>query len=491
MAQITIVGLGPGAPEHLTREAWDVLSTAGEVWLRTARHPVTAELPQGPVLRAFDDLYEQASTFEEVYATIVRQVLDLGHRETGVVYAVPGHPLVGEATVSRILKASREMAIPVRVVAGLSFIEPTLAALALDALDGVQIVDALDVAALHHPPLNPDMSTLIAQVYSRAVASELKLVLMNQYPDEHPTALVDAAGTKAESVTWLPLYEIDRQEVTPLTSLYVAPYMASSRYGAPPATSFEGLQETVARLRAPDGCPWDREQTHASLRANVLEETYEVLAAIDGDDPDALREELGDLLLQVALQTQIAVEEGEFQMADVIAGIDAKLKHRHPHVWGEVQVASAEDVCTNWEAIKRQEREANGTAERSLLDGVPKVLPALAQAYAYGSRAARVGFDWREIGGVIEKVQEEMGELARAGSPEEQTGELGDVLFAVANWARWLQVDPESALREANLRFARRFRHLESEARRRGVSLEQMSLEEMDDLWEEAKTRQA
>ncbi len=478
MAYITVIGLGPGAPELLTRAAWDTLSQTDVVWLRTARHPVVPYLPQGPVVHSFDDLYEKADSFENVYAAIVEKVLELGSRQEGVVYAVPGHPLVGESTVTRVLQEARAAKIPVRIVPGLSFIEPTLTALSLDPLDGLQIVDALDLVGAYYPILNPDVPVLVAQVYSRAVASELKLVLMDVYPDEHPVALIHAAGTSAEAVVWGPLYEIDHGDATPLTSLYVP--------ALPPIGGFEHFQETVAHLRSPEGCPWDREQTHATLRASLLEETYEVLNAIDTDDIDALREELGDLLLQVVLHVQIANEEGEFQMADVIAGIDAKLKHRHPHVWGDVRVAGAQEVTVNWEIIKRQERADNGAAQRSLLDGVPRALPALAQASAYSSRAARVGLDWMSTDAVIEQTKQILDLLRMAQTPEVQAEALGDLLFVIGKWSRRLDLDPEGALREANARFARRLRYVEQATRQKGLTLEVLSAEEKARLWDEA-----
>ncbi len=478
MAEITIVGLGPGAPGQLTREAWQTLSDAETVWLRTVHHPVVPHLPTSVTLRSFDDYYEEADSFTDVYRAIAERILALS-RDGDVVYAVPGHPLVGESSVLQILEKARQEAIDVRLVEGLSFIEPTLTALSVDALNGLQIVDAVEVMALHHPPLNPDFPALIGQVYSRAVASEVKLTLMNQYPDEHRVALVQGAGTPAEAVTWLPLYEMDRRTVDLLSSLYVPPL--------PRAGGFERFQATVARLRMPGGCPWDREQTHESLRDNLLEETYEVLDAIDRGNPDALREELGDLLLQVVLHAQIALEEGEFSMAEVIAEIDAKLKHRHPHVWGELAVRDAEEVTVNWEALKREERAAHGEAERSLLDGVPAALPALAQAYAYAGRARRVGFDWPNLEVVVDKVHEELAELEAAETEAEIGAEVGDLLFALANWARWLEVEPESALREANVRFARRFRIVETLAWEQGVSLDTLSVEALEALWQAAK----
>lgn len=480
---ITIVGLGPGDPAQLTRRAWEILAKAEEVYLRTRKHPTAAALPEGLTVHSFDHLYEEAPDFEQVYTTIAAEILALGRRPRGVIYAVPGHPLVGEASVGRILDAASEANLLVHVVAGLSFVEPVLTALGTDALAGLQLVDATQLATMHHPPLNPDMPALVAQIYSQALASDVKLTLLNQYAPEHTVVLIHSAGTVEETTVTLPLYELDRQPgVAHLTTLYVP--------ALPRFASFEGFQDTIARLRAPDGCPWDREQTHASLRSNLLEEAYEALEALDAADDEALMEELGDLLLQIVLHAQIAVEAGEFSMADVIAVVDAKIKHRHPHVWGDTAVSGTEEVFRNWEALKAQERSAKGqkgTGEPSLLGGVPKTLPALAQADTYGRRASRVGFDWQEVEGVVDKVVEEIEELRAAGDHAEREAELGDLLFAVANWARWLDVDPETALRLSNARFARRFAWVEAEAKRRRLDLARLDPDALEDLWQAAK----
>jgi tetrapyrrole methylase family protein/MazG family protein len=480
---ITIVGLGPGDPAHITREAWEVLGTASEIYLRTQQHPTVTALPSDATVHSFDSLYESAEDFSQVYTAIAAEVLRLGRRPQGVIYAVPGHPLVGEASVGRILDAAREAQISVRVVAGLSFLEPVLTALGVDALTGLQIVDATELATMYHPPLNPDLPALVAQLYSQALAADLKLTLMNQYPPEHPVQLLHGAGTHAERTVTLPLYALDRQrDVAHLTTLYVPPL--------PQASSLESFQDTIAHLRAPDGCPWDREQTHQSLRTNLLEETYEVLTALDQDDTTALSEELGDLLLQIVLHAQIAVESSEFSMADVIAAIDAKIKHRHPHVWGERAVSGAQDVSRNWEALKAEERRAKGQdkgAGASMLSGVPETLPALAQADAYSRRAARVGFDWPDVHGVVEKIHEEMAELEAAADDEARMSEMGDLLFAVANWARWLHIDPESALRNANARFARRFAWMEAQVRAQDLDWTQLDIEELEALGQAAK----
>ena len=473
---ITIVGLGPGEPRLLTRQAWDVLSTASEVWLRTGRHPVTAGLPSTLQVHTFDDLYDRLESFEAVYQAIVERVLDLGLRPEGVVYAVPGDPSVGEATVAALVAAAR---VPILRVHGVSFVEPCLACLGRDALDGLFIADALDLARRHHPPFPPDVPALVGQLYSNLVAGDVKLTLMNQYPDDHEVSLIQAAGTDDVGLVKLPLYELDRvASIGSLSALFVPPLKSAS--------AFETFQETVAHLRAPEGCPWDREQTPQSLRAHLMEEAFEALQALDAEDPGALREELGDLLLQIVLQVQIATEAGEFSMADVVRGINSKIVRRHPHVFGGLEVGGVEQVLQNWEALKAVERAENGEG-KGLLGGVPIGLPALAQAAEIQRRVARVGFDWPDREGVLAKIGEEMREVEEAANPASRAAEVGDLLFSVANYARWLDVDPESALREANGRFRERFVRIEAAAVEGGRGLEGMTLEEMDRLWEAAK----
>ncbi len=477
MSTITIIGLGPGRAGWLTQEARETLGAAREVWVRTARHPTVAELPEIP-WKPMDSFYEREEDFSNVYRSIAEEILRLAERPDGVCYAVPGSPRVGEATVAQIVRLAAERGKTVRLVEGLSFVEPALGVLGLDALDGLYLADALDLAARHHPPFPPSAHALVAQLYSRALATDVKLTLMNQYPEEHPVRLLHAAGTAAEEVEELPLYAIDRSEkIAHLTALYLPPLPGA----------LEEFQETIAHLRAPEGCPWDREQTHQSIRGNLLEEAYEALEALDQEDPVHLEEELGDLLLQILLHAQIATEAGEFRMANVIAGVDAKIRRRHPHVFGETKVSGVGDVLRNWEEIKAGEREQEGKEDRGLFGGVPLALPALEQAIGYQKRAARVGFDWPEIKGVRAKLDEEIGELDAAQNDDQREAELGDLIFAAVNYARWLKVDPEAALREANARFRKRFEHVEAAAQRLGKPLKEMSLEELDALWEEAK----
>ncbi|ABS26917.1 nucleoside triphosphate pyrophosphohydrolase [Anaeromyxobacter sp. Fw109-5] len=257
--------------------------------------------------------------------------------------------------------------------------------------------------------------------------------------------------------------------------------------------AIERLLGIMQRLRGPGGCPWDREQTLRSLRPYVLEETYEVLEAIDAGDAREHCEELGDLLLQIVFQAQLTREAGQFDFADVANAISNKLVSRHPHVFGDVEVEDAEQVLRQWAALKREEKRAKGRGE-SVLEGVPKEMPALARADRLTEKASRIGFDWPDASGAREKVSEEIGELDRAiaaGDRVEIEHELGDVLFAVANLSRKLGIPPEEALRGTVARFIARFSHIERELARRGVPHGGASLEEMDVLWNEAKVLEA
>ncbi len=246
---------------------------------------------------------------------------------------------------------------------------------------------------------------------------------------------------------------------------------------------FDTLVHIVARLRAPGGCPWDRKQTHASIKPYLIEEAYEVLQALDDENSEKLCEELGDLLLQILLHAQMASEAGEFEMRDVVRGIATKLIRRHPHVFGDSQASNAEEVALEWETLKQDERKPGD----SLLSSVPKGMPALSYSHSIQRRAAGVGFDWKESGGVLEKLAEEVGELERASTPQQKIHEFGDILFALVNVARWQEVNLEEALRLANERFRRRFHYMEDNCREQGVLLRDLSFDELNALWDKAK----
>jgi tetrapyrrole methylase family protein/MazG family protein len=482
MSGITIIGLGPGDPAKLTREAWEVLDSSDEIWLRTKQHPAVTGFPSTLRINSFDDLYEEGDSFDEVYSAIVKKVLELGASPGGVVYAVPGDPFVAEATCPEIATHARSLGLPIKIVNGISFLEPVFTALGLDPYPRLILVDAIELSQAHVPEFPPDMPVLIAQIYSRLVAAEVKMTLNTVYPDEHPVILIHAAGTDDEIIEDIQLYEIDRSEhIGLLSTLYIPPLNKG--------TSFEAFQEIVAHLRAPNGCPWDREQTHQSLRPHLMGEAYEALSAMDSGDPTQMSEEFGDLLLQIVLNAQIAGEDGEFTMADVLKGIYDKIIRRHPHVFGDVKLDGVQGVLTNWEKLKAAERSDSHDPGKGLLDGVPLALPALAQAQEYQERVSRVGFDWKEVNGVLDKIIEEIHEVREVTNDQELIDELGDLLFALVNLARWKNVDAESALRGTNQRFKNRFGHVELGAKKQGRKLSEMSLDEMEALWEEAKRK--
>ncbi len=355
--------------------------------------------------------------------------------------------------------------------------------------DGSQQISLMPASRLvdaHCPPF-PTSEGAILHSLIPAQVRNIKDVLLTIYPASHPLQLASCLESDSPLRQDLVLGELDT--VTGQQHGEMAIWVPS--LGAD--TSFEAFQEIIGHLRAPDGCPWDRKQTHQTLRMHLLGEAYETLAAMDANDPREMAEEFGDLLLQIVLNAQIASETGDFNMALILQGIHRKIVRRHPHVFGEVTVEGVGDVLSNWEAIKAEERSAaqaaNGQEKpKGLLDGVPEIFPSLAQAQEIQDRAARVGFDWPDIRPVIDKVLEELDELQQAETPEDQEAELGDLLFAAVNVGRWLKVDAESALRSTNQRFRRRFGYVEEQARKAGRVMSTMTLDEMDAFWDEAKS---
>jgi tetrapyrrole methylase family protein/MazG family protein len=508
---ITIVGLGPGRWDDLTLQARDCFAQAEQagatVYFRTFIHPTVEPLRRAfPALRveSFDAVYEQTQEWGTLYRRIAEQVCTLAEQqgqqgEQGqqgrhpIIYAVPGHPLVGEESVQLLLRMAGERGLTTHIIAGLSFLEPVCEALVLDPFAaGLQIIEATTLAALRPDEiagkLIPTAPLLITQVYNRRLAGEVKLALGECYPDEWEVRLVRVAGVDGEQVVeTMPLYELDRRgNADHLSTLYVPPLDALVALRLP-----ETLRYITYRLRRePDGCPWDRQQTHQSLTRYVLEETYEVVEAIEENDMQKLAEELGDLLLQVYLHAEIARQEGDFSIGDVFEHVNAKLIRRHPHVFGDLEVSSAGQVVQNWEAIKRQEREAAGkdVRQESVLDGVPPAMPALMTAQEYQKRAGRPGFDYRSTGRVLAKISEELQELQEAATPEHQFEEMGDVLFMVARLARQLHIDAEEALRAANRKFVRRFQAMERLIREEGRSFESYTPQEWTALWRKVKS---
>ncbi len=482
MLKIIIVGLGPGDYRQLSLEALETLKGAETLVLRTEKHPVVDRMrEQGINFTCCDDIYETGESFEETYERISQRVINLCLEKGQVVYAVPGHPMVAEKSVELIMAKAGE-GIQVSMVPSLSFIDVILSALKIDPAYGLKIIDGLSIKVQ-----KPDKKcgNIITQVYDRLVASEVKLKLMDYYKDDFEICVIRAAGVAGmERIVRIPLYELDRLEwVDYLTSVYIPPALDGAKY-----KSFDDLVELMENLRGEDGCPWDKEQTRESLKPYLLEETYEVLDAIEKDDLDLIVEELGDLLLQVVFHSQIAREDGEFDVNEVITNIVNKLIIRHPHVFGDVKATSESGALKSWEASKRKHKGID-TYTQTLVD-IPEILPALMRAYKIQQKAALAGFDWDNIEDAFSKVYEEAEEVKEVYKTGEKAiieGEIGDLLFSVVNVSRFLKIQPELALRTTIEKFIKRFRYIEETALQSGEKLDKMSLQEMDKLWNQAK----
>lgn len=497
-AAITLLGLGPGNIQDLTREALTQLELAASsnspVYFRTIIHPTVEPLKTAlPALRieSFDRLYDESADWNTLYFQIAEEVCNLAAQQP-IIYAVPGHPLIGEASVQLILHMARVRKLSTTIVAGLSFLEPVCATLELDPFEaGLQLVDATNLATLRADEIAgkiiPTSPLLVAQVYNRRLASEVKLALSECYPDEWPVKLVRAAGIDSEeAVIEMPLYELDRSaSANHLSTLYVPPRTEMTALRLP-----ETLRYITMRLRRePDGCPWDRQQTHHSLLRYVIEEAYEVVETLEENDMGKLADELGDLLLQVYLHAEIARQDGDFAIGDIYENINAKLIRRHPHVFGDVEVNNAGQVVQNWDAIKRQERAQAGKniQKESILDGVPPALPTLMTAQEYQKRAIKKGFEFDNVQGAYEKLAEELLELQQAATPEEQLEEMGDLLFVVAHIAHWLKIDADEALRRSNRKFKARFQAMEEFAREEEREMTTYGRDEWVERWNKAK----
>lgn len=478
---VTIVGLGPGSFNLLTVETWDILRASKSVFLRTAKHPTVEELRRREVLfSSYDYLYEEKADFEEVYHSIAADVIERAAKGEQVVYAVPGSPLVAERTVGLVRQMAAVRQVPVRIIPGMSFLEVLYARLEIDPISGITVLDSADIDQL---PRGINTALIVTQVYSGQVASEAKLALMELLPDDYEVLLIRNLSLEDEEIRPIALYELDRQsDIDHLTSLYVP-----ARQPTAVAFSLDPLIEVMAQLRSPDGCVWDLEQTHASLRRYIVEEVYEVLEAIDNEDAEALCEELGDLLLQLVFHARIAEECGAFTMQDVVDEVTGKMIRRHPHVFGSITVQDAAEVVLNWDQIKQKEK---GAARKSVLDGVSPGLPSLMRSFKIQLKAAKVGFDWNNIGPVWDKLVEEWQELKEAvtvGDKEATEGEFGDFLFAAVNLARFLQIEPETALNRTNNKFINRFSYIEDKVKQLGLAWKDLDLAKLDEFWDEAK----
>jgi len=466
---IYLVGLGAGGAQELSEHALNALRRAQRVFLTHPDHLSARTLTWAGVQ------FEPCPPEPEQALELI-----LNAPERTVALATPGHPLIANPLSATILQTASERGRPVRLVPSRSFIEPALEAVLFPAVAGLQVLDSRRLPHLRFDPAIPSLwFGMETPEHLHAVQQQL----LRFYPPEFEVFLIHAPGD--ESLTEyrrVALHKLHQLPCDAITYLLTPPCPRREQV----YSGFEGLVRVVAALRAPDGCPWDREQTHESLKPHLLEETYETLEAIDSGDPVALREELGDLLLQVLMHSQMASETGAFDIDGVVQYLTEKLISRHPHVFGEAHAETAEQVLKNWDKTKRAQKGRD-----SVLEGVPRAMPALARAQEISKRAARVGFEWDSIDGVLDKLREEEAELRHAiasGDQERIASELGDLLFTVVNIARHAKVDAEDALRTMVDRFTRRFQWMEAEAARQNRPLESLSAEEWEELWQRAKS---
>lgn len=475
---IEIIGLGAGDMNQLPLGIYKKLTDANHVvYTRTTDHPVIHTLEQeGVKFESFDENYEAETQFAAVYHAIVEKLIEKA-KESPVIYTVPGHPMLAEKTVQLLLEQNE---IEVEVVGGKSYLDDLFTALKIDPIEGFQFVDGTSFV---RSQLDYRHHLIFCQVYDRFTASEVKLALLEDLPADYEVVIVEAVGSADERIWKLPIEELDRSmEISNLTSVYVPPAPADLLHH-----TFSRLREVIATLRGPDGCPWDQVQTHESLREHAIEEVYELIEAIDDQDDDGIIEELGDLLLQVMLHSQIGEDDGYFMIDDVIRSVTDKMIHRHPHVFADTTVDSVAEVNKNWDALKQEEK---GDQRKRVLDGVPKGLPALARAFKIQKKAAKVGFDWVNVSEIWEKLDEEIKEVNEAIANNDHVEiekEFGDVLFVLANLTRYYKINPEIALNQTNQKFMSRFSFIEQQFTKNEKDIQQASREEMDRYWEQAK----
>ncbi len=483
MSKIIIIGLGPGDYESLTLKTLNIMKKAQCLVLRTEKHPLVEKLKdEGLKFCSCDDIYDSSESFEEVYDRISQRVLDLAKEKEYVVYAVPGHPFAAERSVQLIIEKSKGCA-EVLIEPAMSFIDAVSAILKIDISTGLKIIDGL---RLDVQKPDPNCGNIITQVYSKFIASEVKLKLMDYYNFDCKVCIIRAAGVEElQKFQWIKLYELDKVEwVDYLTSIYIPPSAKDKKY-----RTMEDLVSIMDILRGDKGCPWDKKQNHETLKPYLLEECYEVIDAIDAEDMDLLIEELGDVLLQVVFHAQIGKEDREFDINDIITRLVNKLIIRHPHVFGDVLVSNESGALKSWEASKREQKGISTYTET--LVNIPNTMPSLDRSYKIQEKAALAGFDWDNVDGAMAKVDEELLELKEVYNSVKKDKieeEIGDLLFAVVNVARFLKVRPELALKATIDKFIGRFKFMEETASSLGKKLDTMTLNEMDLLWNKAKT---
>ncbi|MCR5610348.1 MAG: nucleoside triphosphate pyrophosphohydrolase [Clostridiales bacterium] len=494
MTDLIIIQIGT----DLSSKHRSVFDNAEARFVQTTEHPFIKSLALTGNYTAMDDLFREAEDYDELNRLIAGRLVEAAEFMSGDGYnkLVPGEKPTYAAyiTLGRLnpdlLGAIREIAdagkVNVEVLPFAGFAESAYAAaLSYGLIPGQELITELPANRLR-AIADTEAMYAVTEIDSPLAASEVKLKLSEYYPDEYEVLFaLPAPDSSGYEVRPVPLYELDRQKAYDAASVLLVPPKKDLDL---PRHSVEGLMQLMRRLRAPGGCPWDAEQTHESLKKTLLEECWEVIDAIDRKDADDLCEELGDLLMQIAFHVVIEEERASFTLRDVATGITNKMIFRHPHVFGDVHVNNSDDVLTNWEILKKEEKHLETVA--SAMDSVPKSFPSLLRAYKIQKKAADVGFDWSSAEEALPKVHEEADEVLsaiRENDPDHIADEVGDLFFAAVNVARLKKVDPDLALTAATDKFERRFKLTEELILKDGLSFKDMTLPEMDEYWEKAK----
>ena len=481
MGKIYIIGLGPGNEDALTLGAINRINSGHKNFLRTEKHPTVEYFKNHNVkYKSFDYVYDSEENFTDVYEKIVQELKDEATKAEEINYYVPGNPMVAEKTVELLLGENLD----IEIISGMSFIEPVIEIVGRDPIDGLKIVDGSVFDRLN---VDINVNMIITQVYNERIMSEVKIILSEIYGDNYTVWLIHNGGVKnEEEVLKIPVFELDHKpNIGALTSIFVPKIDKKDKK----TFDFNDIMGIMRLLRSNDGCPWDMEQTHESLRQSMIEEAYEVVDAIDNEDIDNLVEELGDVLLQVVFHSQIAYEEGDFNPIEVTSALGNKLILRHPHVFLQKNVENSEEVVYNWNDIKYKSKDLKTLTDK--LKDIPR-FPALMASFKVQDKAAEIGFDWENIKGPIDKISEEFEEVIDAfkqyGKDDKRVEEeIGDLLFAVVNFSRFLDVNPEVALNRTVHKFIKRLEFMESRSNKMGKDLKDMTLEEMSILWNNAK----
>lgn len=475
MNTIQIIGLGAGSADDLTVKAYKALSEKIPTFARTDRHPIVNELRKNMDIESFDDYFEKYEDFNEVYKNITLKLIELSNQYGKINYCTAGSPYYGDIVTKKLIYEYKNE-INTIIIDGMSFLDKCLKLSGFADYNNIKIIDCLEADEYS---FDVNSFNIITQVYDMDLASQLKIKLMEIYPEDTRTLIIDVLG---ENVKETPLFRLDQEKNYGFSTYFcILPIEISKDR----VYNVYNLLRIVKILRGPDGCPWDKKQTHHSVRQNVIEEAYEVVDAIDNDDVDNLVEELGDLLFQVIFHSELGSEEGYFNFNDVVNNVCKKMYSRHPHVFGDVKADNAEEALTSWENSKLKEKNLSTYTDN--LRNVPKALSPLSRSYKIQKRAAEVGFDWPDSEGAVIKVKEELLEFIEEYNNKNiknMEEEFGDLLFALVNFARFQKINPDIALNKTINKFIDRFEYIEKNSTK---DLKQMTLTEMDELWEESK----